>query len=987
MPEMLKDRSFGMYQQEVKRPTRQLRNGKSWADVGASAPSRSEQKSTGASAVSAPSQNLQPSAMSRSSVLDASTLAHGSSHLANSSSVWEMQQAPTVASTQIDAPEGRSRTTVVFHEHALYVFGGAGMINSYTGNRLRNDTFYYRLKEREWHRLECTGHFPKARALHTAIVKDHKMVVYGGLNEDGLFLNDMFALSLNEDPHTWKKVAVHVAMAPVGQSSQVNAPPFLCSHSAVLHLGRNSMVVFGGKTPEGISSQIYEFSFSTQEWTRLGSPPSAVSVMSDPTVVSAAQPGPLLFGHTASIHGNLMYVSGGYTYHQGNHHTYNNLVFAFDFNNSLWYTVFNPSSLESPFIPPPPQFLAYDRDTQLLWTCGANPCCLPLNPIDMRHMVWEPFDCDEEGDEPPVMRELPAVIVSGRLAFVFGGERYRTMNGKSLEDSRVFFNDLYCFELKYTRWRCYSPLGHAQSTGSDMPRRPQSQALSPIQYQNAQQKINLEMQSSLKTPLPTAQVQIGGATSEKTPAAVPTTKKSRPPVGSQRVVYCPPESPQPARGYGESNIVPIWKRDTKPKRPDIPPEYKQYYSQSEPKKKAVVPSRSLSPAGMRPPASAEEEPAPALDEAAQAALQEQTQQLQQLLSLQQQVSSRPSAKGGGQRSAAVQGTRSQGLHPDSLSVLLSGSSPTGILHSLLNEKYQFDKEKEALAAASPAAREEVTAYERLLDHVIAEYIAKTNAIHGAGGDGNGAPAVKRQTVLKQLRAQTEPTRARSDVSSKPSQLQPAKKRPVSTVELTDPPELPGLDSLQVESFTGTSTMGSELREADVMPPEVQVALFGASSIGDPPEVASIKVIQSAMRSKAAETAVVIMRDVTLEGRAATKIQAIQRGRIARKMHAEIAMSAADSAHGSWARVIQAAIRAVLASRMINELRSAAEAKRAEEEARELQRHAEARENGSDLLLSAQLEAEAYEHKEDELAMRALRLREAEAQEFPSEQDE
>jgi N-acetylneuraminic acid mutarotase len=231
--------------------------------------------------------------------------------------------------------EGRSRASAVACNGSLYFFGGYGTMNTYTGNSFRNDTFQYSLESQQWLRLECLGYFPKPRIHHSAVVKDHKMVIYGGINEDNMFLNDMFALSLRENPPTWKKVAMQVSTNHMS-SSQINNPsaPFLCCHSAAVHPTRNSMVVFGGKIGGGlISPHLFEFSFATQEWSRLGSAAQPLSPSARLQAIDPVAPteGPLLYNHSEAIINNTMYIYGGYTYHQGNNQTLNTMVFAFNF--------------------------------------------------------------------------------------------------------------------------------------------------------------------------------------------------------------------------------------------------------------------------------------------------------------------------------------------------------------------------------------------------------------------------------------------------------------------------------------------------------------------------------------------------------------------------------------------------------------------------------------------------------------------------------
>eukprot|EP00667_Euglena_gracilis_P024076 EG_transcript_27465 len=195
-PSLRERRSYGMYLQKLPRPLILLRD-----EAIAGSPKRPT------SAATAPQWGPEPGPLDWPPPVvrcKSAPTAKG----ATGRSASQVRAANDAALCPAVEMEGRSRATLVTHAAALFLFGGCGPVNPYTGERFRNDTFRFNLETGQWARLPCRGYFPRPRIHHTAVVKGPQMVVFGGVNEDHAFLDDMYALSLRELPAVWRKVAV-----------------------------------------------------------------------------------------------------------------------------------------------------------------------------------------------------------------------------------------------------------------------------------------------------------------------------------------------------------------------------------------------------------------------------------------------------------------------------------------------------------------------------------------------------------------------------------------------------------------------------------------------------------------------------------------------------------------------------------------------------------------------------------------------------------
>eukprot|EP00667_Euglena_gracilis_P002852 EG_transcript_2859 len=624
----------------------------------------------------------------------------------------------------------RSRASAVIFQGELFVFGGCGEVDSFCGNRFRNDSFRYDFHTESWSRLQCGGSFPKPRVLHSSVVRDGKLVIYGGLNEDGLFLNDMFALSLKE-PYLWKKVAVHTsAMGPTP------TPPFLCGHSAVIHPARRSMVLFGGRTTDGISSQTYEFLFATQELSRLGPPTRPTSRTGALGDVRDSHTPPPVFGHSAAIVHDTMYVFGGFTYAAGGKVAASNTVYAFDFRMQQWNVVFDPSTTPTT-VPRNPMAFAFEKARLRIWALGeAETAYLPLTRDDGSATHWVPVAAKSQTKSGPASRDCAAVAVQDGRAVLYGGQRRTDRGGGHASPGRnpsplegghqldfqhqTFCNDLHAFDFVEERWSTLAEapapqthlLGSAGTIGlfvQDHWKDPAASAsLSPMAYQQKQHKDNQQIHLAATVPSRVIESQARFSKQYAQPL-----KRLRPELHDSRRKGSPPAN-------GRSP-VPLWKRDFRVPKPDQPPDMHLYYfGQAEARdgqRPRRIPVPGLSDARGRKPspgkagtANRSRSPPKRPPESSLLLTSVQSEDLSG------SICPVP-------RHHLYSGPELSVAHPQSLQALLATADSADILKTLMDEQYQFREQKGALAASGAAVGEEGLAYEQLLDTVIQEYLA------------------------------------------------------------------------------------------------------------------------------------------------------------------------------------------------------------------------------------------------------------------------
>lgn len=139
---------------------------------------------------------------------------------------WMLHEAPG------DAPEARYSHSAIFEpvRGRMVVFGGFG------GSYLADVWTLGMGDDAGWEELHPLGTPPSARLGHSAIYDPigDRMIVFGGMDASGRFLEDIWALSLGSDPR-WEELS-----APAG-------PPPRAYHLAAYDPASHRMLMFSGR--------------------------------------------------------------------------------------------------------------------------------------------------------------------------------------------------------------------------------------------------------------------------------------------------------------------------------------------------------------------------------------------------------------------------------------------------------------------------------------------------------------------------------------------------------------------------------------------------------------------------------------------------------------------------------------------------------------------------------------------------------------------
>ncbi|KAL6048560.1 Attractin-like protein 1 [Balamuthia mandrillaris] len=228
-------------------------------------------------------------------------------------------------------PHGRHFHSAVLHDGCMYIFGG-------TSNGYYNDLFRFHLESQEWKQIKAANKGPSPRYGHSAVVYENSMYIFGGYDKDGLECNDLYAF--NFATITWRKLKTkgiwpkdrYLHSAVVYQGSMYLFGGYKCfnelieyrfgtetwslvntkgpiprprwGHTAVVYNGR--MYIFGGRDAVGTLDDFYDFCFETSTWRRLNN-----GGITDRAF------------HSAAVHDGNMYIFGGRN------------VFHFSFNELL----------------------------------------------------------------------------------------------------------------------------------------------------------------------------------------------------------------------------------------------------------------------------------------------------------------------------------------------------------------------------------------------------------------------------------------------------------------------------------------------------------------------------------------------------------------------------------------------------------------------------------------------------------------------------
>jgi len=154
------------------------------------------------------------------------------------------------------------------------------------------------------------------------------MLIFGGTNNEGAFLNEVFTLNL--ETLEWGRV--------------ISAPGSTVPNGRYAHCASmigTSMYIFGGITAEGNSADLARFNFDSKLWTIL-------------TPTSILKPSSRSYGVSVSYNSNL-YIFGGKT-----NVGFKDSFFKYSLSHNIWKIVWSMSDLErtitnsSPVVPVDP---------------------------------------------------------------------------------------------------------------------------------------------------------------------------------------------------------------------------------------------------------------------------------------------------------------------------------------------------------------------------------------------------------------------------------------------------------------------------------------------------------------------------------------------------------------------------------------------------------------------------------------------------------
>lgn len=197
--------------------------------------------------------------------------------------------------TKAEGPKPIYLHTSVIHNNQMWVFGGS------TGTDT-NEFFNLDFTTLAWSRIECTGPVPSPRYGHAAVVNQGQMIVVGGCKQSSLYFKDTYMLNLATK--AWRKLG--------------EVPYDLAYHSLLTYNDR--VYLYGGYNGVKFGTSLLILDQTTGMWEVVESR-------------GGREPQPRC-GCAAQILGKFLYIFGGYT---KDGHT--NEMYRFDMEARTWETM------------------------------------------------------------------------------------------------------------------------------------------------------------------------------------------------------------------------------------------------------------------------------------------------------------------------------------------------------------------------------------------------------------------------------------------------------------------------------------------------------------------------------------------------------------------------------------------------------------------------------------------------------------------------
>jgi len=185
----------------------------------------------------------------------------------------------------------------------MIIFGGLHFYNSLS------DTFVFNIERSEWKRMVTSGsNSPPNMRKHTAVLTadEKKMLVFGGVDDNGKLHNSLYVLDLASRQWTLEKPTGQIPVPRIGHTAEM--------------IPGNKMVIFGGNSDRSMLNDVYIYDIGKKQWTKMN-PRGDIPIART--------------GGVGTIIGNNLYIFGGIKYY-GDIYGYINDIHRYDYVNNNW---------------------------------------------------------------------------------------------------------------------------------------------------------------------------------------------------------------------------------------------------------------------------------------------------------------------------------------------------------------------------------------------------------------------------------------------------------------------------------------------------------------------------------------------------------------------------------------------------------------------------------------------------------------------------
>ncbi|KAJ2382774.1 hypothetical protein GGI05_005544, partial [Coemansia sp. RSA 2603] len=207
-------------------------------------------------------------------------------------------------------PSPREGHAATFIGRTMFVFGGQDISGKYD-----ESLYAYNTGNLTWYKVPMRGSALAGRKGHTAVSVGSKLYVFGG-TADGYFMNDLVSFNVRKAADIGAYWTFENVVAAPGEQETLMPPP-RAGHSSSVHL--ESIFVFGGMDSERCYNDLWEFSLTTNTWSRV--------------TPNGATP-PARYGHASAVVDDCIVIMGGRTLRGEPLNDF----FAYKVSSQRWYT-------------------------------------------------------------------------------------------------------------------------------------------------------------------------------------------------------------------------------------------------------------------------------------------------------------------------------------------------------------------------------------------------------------------------------------------------------------------------------------------------------------------------------------------------------------------------------------------------------------------------------------------------------------------------